>query len=76
VGNEALEFVPILHAGAKAVQPFAVRRDSSNRQLANRMLEFLKANRGEFEKAGFRWRGNEAPIQSKAIEVPPWLKEK
>ena len=75
-GNEALEFVPILHAGAKAVQPFAVRRDSSNRQLATRMLEFLKANRGEFEKAGFRWRGNEAPIQSKAIEVPPWLKEK
>lgn len=75
-GKEALEFVPILHAGAKAVQPFAVRRDSAHKQLATRMLEFLKANRGEFEKAGFRWRGNEAPIQSKAIEVPPWLKEK
>ena len=30
--SEHLEFTPIQHAGAKAVQPFAVRRDSPNRR--------------------------------------------
>jgi molybdenum ABC transporter molybdate-binding protein len=69
-----LEFVPLTHAGARAVQPFAVRAHSPNRQLALRLLEFLKANRGEFEKAGFVWRGTEAAVQSKHIEVPEWLK--
>lgn len=73
-GSSPLEFVPILHAGAKAVQPFAVRSASPNKQLALRLLEFLKANRGSFEKAGFLWRGDEAPIRSKEIEVPAWLK--
>jgi molybdate transport system substrate-binding protein len=71
-----LEFIPIQHAGAKAVQPFAVRGDSPNRQLGLRLLDFLKANRGGFETAGFLWRGNEAPIPSKSIEIPDWLKDK
>lgn len=74
--NEHLEFIPIQHAGAKAVQPFAVRHDSPNRRLATRLLEFLKANRSAFEQAGFLWRGNEAPVRSKDIEVPEWLQEK
>ena len=69
-----LEFVPLSHAGAKAVQPFAVRSQSPNRQLALRLLDFLKANRGTFEKAGFVWRGTESAIKSKQIEVPEWLK--
>ncbi len=73
---EHLEFIPIQHAGAKAVQPFAVRAGSPNRQLAQRLLNFLKANRGDFEQAGFLWRGDEAPLQSKEIVVPEWLKEK
>ncbi|MBM3876450.1 MAG: molybdate ABC transporter substrate-binding protein [Verrucomicrobia bacterium] len=72
---EHLEFIPIQHAGAKAVQPFAVRSGSPNRQLATRLLEFLKANRGDFEAAGFLWRGNEAPVKSSGIEVPAWLRE-
>ena len=69
-----LEFLPLTHAGARAVQPFAVRAQSPNRQLALRLLDFLKAHRADFEKAGFVWRGTEAPVQSKQIEVPPWLK--
>jgi molybdate transport system substrate-binding protein len=69
-----LEFLPLAHAGAKAVQPFAVRAQSPNRQLALRLLDFLKANRGEFEKAGFVWRGTEAAVKSKQIEIPEWLK--
>lgn len=69
-----LEFLPLAHAGAKAVQPFAVRAQSPNRQLALRLLDFLKANRGEFEKAGFVWRGTEAAVKSKQIEVPEWLR--
>ncbi len=71
---DALDFFPIQHAGAKAIQPFAVRERSPNRQLARRLLDHLKANRGEFEKAGFLWRGNEAPQKSKDIQVPDWLK--
>jgi molybdate transport system substrate-binding protein len=69
-----LEFLPLTHAGARAVQPFAVRAHSPNRHMALRLLDFLKAHRADFEKAGFVWRGTEAPVQSKQIEVPPWLK--
>ena len=72
--SDTLDFFPIQHAGAKAIQPFAVRERSPNRQLARRLLDYLKANRGEFEKAGFLGRGNEAPQKSKDIQVPDWLK--
>ncbi len=75
-GSSDLHFIPLKHPGAKAVQPFAVRKDSPNRQSALRLLDFLKANRSEFESAGFLWRGNENAIKSKEIELPEWLKEK
>ncbi len=73
---EHIEFFPIKHEGAKAIQPFAVRKDSPNKQLATRLLDFLKANRGEFEQAGFQWRGNEPALKSKDIKVPDYLLEK
>jgi len=73
---EHLDYLPIQHEGARAVQPFSVRNDSPNAQLGQRLLAFLKANRGAFEKAGFHWRGEEAALKSKDIEVPEWLKEK
>lgn len=71
---EHLEYFPIQHEGAHAVQPFSVRSDSPNYQLGQRLLAFLKDHRGQFEQAGFSWRGNEAAIQSKDIQVPEWLK--
>ena len=46
------------------------------RQSALRLLDFLKANRSDFESAGFLWRGNESAIKSKEIVLPEWLKEK
>jgi molybdate transport system substrate-binding protein len=73
---EHLDFIPIQHAGAKAIQPFAVRHNSPNRHLAGRLLDFLKANRSAFEQVGFLWRGEEAPVKSKDIQVPAWLREK
>jgi len=73
---EHIEFFPIKHEGAKAIQPFAVRKDSPNTQLARRLLDFLKNNRGAFEQAGFQWRGNEPAIKSKDIKVPEYLLEK
>lgn len=73
---EHLEFFPIKHEGAKAIQPFAVRERSPNRQLARRLLDLLKANRGDFEAAGFQWRGNEPSLKSKDIKVPEYLLEK
>ena len=75
-GSEHLEFIKIRHEGARAIQPFAVRADSIHRQLGFRLLDFLKANRQAFEKAGFQWRGEEKAIRSDSIEVPPWLKQK
>lgn len=60
---------------AKAVQPFAVRKDSPNARLAGRLLGFLRSRSEAFESAGFRWRGDGAPIPSDQLEVPPWLKQ-
>jgi molybdate transport system substrate-binding protein len=71
--REHLDFMPIQHEGAKAVQPFAVRHNSPNWFLANRLLEFLKGNRGEFERAGFLWRGDEPPVLTRDIPQPDWL---
>ena len=71
---EHLEFIPIKHEGAKAIQPFAVRERSPHRQLARRLLEFLKANRSEFEQAGFHWRGDEPAMKSADIKVPDYLR--
>lgn len=70
-----IDYLTIDHQGAKAIQPFAVRRNSPNHRLAERLLAHLKANRAEFEEAGFTWRGDEAAIKSKDIQVPDWLKE-
>ena len=73
--GEHLDFLPIQHEGAKAVQPFSVRSNSPNARLGQRLLAFLKMNRAQFEQTGFQWRGEE-PIQSKDIQVPAWLKDK
>ena len=73
--SEYLDFLPIQHEGAKAVQPFSVRKTSPNAQLGQRLLAFLRANRAQFEQTGFEWRG-EAAMQSKNIKVPDWLKDK
>ncbi len=71
---EHLDFLVIDHPGAKAVQPFSIRADSPNRQLAGRLLACMKLNRASFENAGFSWRGDEPVLRSDKIEVPPWLR--
>jgi molybdate transport system substrate-binding protein len=73
---EHLEFIEIDHPGAKAVQPFSVRGDSPNAQLAGRLLEHLQANRKSFEDTGFKWTGDTGAVKSKDIKVPDWLKPK
>ena len=71
---EHLEFLPIPHPGAKAVQPFSIRSGSTQRQLAQRLLDFFQRHRDKFESAGFSWRGDELPLESSRIEVPEWLR--
>ena len=73
--GDSVDFLPIQHEGAKAVQPFSVRMNSPNAQLGQRLLAFLKMNRAKFEQSGFQWRGEE-PMASKDIKVPDWLKDK
>ncbi len=72
---EHLEFFPIKHEGARAVQPFSVRKDSERRQLAGRLLAFLQKHRARFEETGFTWLGDQAPVKSSELEIPPWLKQ-
>ncbi|WP_395744206.1 molybdate ABC transporter substrate-binding protein [Prosthecobacter sp.] len=61
---------------SKAVQPFAVRRDSPYQQMGRRLLAFLRENRASFETAGFAWKGETAPVKSADIVLPDWLKQK
>ncbi len=58
----------------RAVQPFAVRHDSPNRQLGGRLLTFLRNHKEAFESAGFVWRGDEKAVPSDRLEIPDWLK--
>ena len=71
---EHFETVKLPADKAKAVQPFAVRKDSPNRLLAGRLLAFLRANKAAFEKSGFIWRGSAEPVKSDKLEIPEWLK--
>ncbi len=50
--------VPISEPGAKAVQPYAIAKNSPHRLLMERLLSALRSSesRHRFEAAGFRWR--------------------
>ena len=58
------------------VQPFAVRHDSTNRRLSERLLVFLKGHKESFEAAGFVWRGEEKAVPSDKLDIPEYLKQK
>ncbi len=73
---EHFDAIPLPADKAKAIQPFAVRKDSPNRALGQRLLDYLKANKASFEKAGFVWRGDTAPVKSGELEIPDYLKQK
>ncbi|MFT4546129.1 MAG: molybdate transport system substrate-binding protein [Verrucomicrobiales bacterium] len=72
--DEHLDFVAIRHPGAIALQPFGVNVGSPREQLARRLEDFFRANPEAFVKAGFVWRGDEAPLKSSEIKIPEWLK--
>ncbi len=72
--SEHFEAIPLPDDLAKAVQPFAVRADSANRQLSQRLLAFLKEHRENFEKAGFVWTGSNELVPSDKLSIPDWLK--
>ncbi len=71
--SDHLDAISLDPEKATAVQPFAVRHDSPNRQLSERLLTFLKDHRKSFEEAGFVWRGEEKAVRSAEIELPVWL---
>ncbi|MFB3789274.1 MAG: substrate-binding domain-containing protein [bacterium] len=55
--RDALDWIPIDHPRARAVQPFAVGKDTRHPQLMIRLLEAVRSaeSRAAFEKTGFRW---------------------
>lgn len=73
--KEYLEFFPIDHEGARAVQPFSVHVNSERKQLAGRLLAFLRKNRKRFEETGFTWLGDQPAVKSTDLEIPAWLKK-
>lgn len=73
--REHFEVISLPADKARAVQPFAVRHDSPNKHLSNRLLAYLKAHKESFEAAGFVWTGDEAPVASDKLDIPPWLKQ-
>ncbi|TDU72888.1 molybdenum ABC transporter molybdate-binding protein [Prosthecobacter fusiformis] len=78
IQNQADHFdsIPLPADKAKAVQPFAVRTNSPNKQLGNRMLAYLKNHQKSFTDAGFVWRGDTPAVKSSELEIPEWLKQK
>jgi molybdate transport system substrate-binding protein len=74
--KEFFDAIKLPEDKAKAIQPFAVRHDSPNRQLGQRLLAYLLQNRDSFEQAGFTWKGDLQTIDSAKIELPEWLKQK
>ena len=73
--GEHFEAIALPPEMAKAVQPFAVRHDSPNRHLAERLLAFFRAHPDAFEEAGFLWRGDEAAVPSDQLPIPEWLRK-
>lgn len=73
---EHFEAIPLPAEKARAVQPFAVRAGSPRQALGQRLLDYLKANKASFEKAGFVWRGDAVPVKSGQLEIPDYLKQK
>ncbi len=73
---EHFDAIPLPADKAKAVQPFAVRSNSPNRELGRRLLAYLRAHKESFEKAGFVWRGDSAPVKSSELEIPEYLRQK
>ncbi len=74
--NEHFEAIALPDDLSRAVQPFAVRADTPNRQLSQRLLAFLKDHRENFEKAGFVWTGSNEKVPSDKLSIPDWLRQK
>ena len=72
---EHFDMIPLPADKARAVQPFAVRHDSPNKHLSNRLLAYLKAHKESFEEAGFVWTGDGSPVPSNKLDIPVWLRQ-
>lgn len=55
--RDTLDVVPLKVPGARAVQPYAIGKNSQHRFLMGRLLETLRSaeSRKQFESLGFRW---------------------
>lgn len=74
--KEHFEAIPLPEDKARAVQPFAVRSDSANKQTSQRLLTFLREHKESFENVGFVWTGNNETVPSDKLNIPDWLKQK
>ena len=57
--RDVLDVVPLTAAGAKAIQPFAVGKNSGHRFLMERLRAAIQSDesRQRYEALGFHWRG-------------------
>jgi molybdate transport system substrate-binding protein len=54
--QDTLEAIAINIPCALAIQPFAVGRDSTNKQMTERLLDAIKRTEKKFEEEGFVWK--------------------
>jgi ABC-type molybdate transport system substrate-binding protein len=71
---EHFDMVPLPKDLGRAIQPFAVRKNSPHYHLSQRLLNYLRAHRSAFEDAGFIWKGESQPIPSNQLPIPEYLK--
>ncbi|MCB1225540.1 MAG: substrate-binding domain-containing protein [Verrucomicrobiales bacterium] len=67
------DFIPLPADKARAIQPFAIRKDTAYRLICQRLLDDLRAHSDAFEDSGFRWTGQGELVKSADIQLPPWL---
>jgi molybdate transport system substrate-binding protein len=72
--SEHFDMIELPSDLARAVQPFAVRHDSPQYHLSQRLLNYLRENKSAFEDAGFIWTGETEAVPSDKLEIPDYLK--
>jgi ABC-type molybdate transport system substrate-binding protein len=74
--KEHFEAIALPEDKARAVQPFAVRPDSNNKQMGQRLLAFLREHKESFQNVGFVWTGGNEAVPSDKLNIPTWLRQK
>ncbi|MEX0704823.1 MAG: molybdate ABC transporter substrate-binding protein [Planctomycetales bacterium] len=72
--SDKLDVIRIESRAVKAIQPFAIARSSDHKELSRRLYRAISEARGDFEKAGFHFRGGDEPAAPGAAPAAPTIR--